>query len=188
VAVVVGDEPRVFDAAVCALPPARAADVLREAGTKTLLAFCDALAYEPIVTCYLTYPAGIRLPMAMIGMDGELGQWAFDRGALGGPPGQVAVVVSAAGRLREFEAPEMATRIHEELSALVGSLPPPSGHRVISERRATFRCTPGLTRPDHRVTGIDGVVLAGDYLLGDYPATLEAATRAGVMAAESLLA
>ena len=187
VAVETATESRVYEAAVCALPPARTADVLREAGPRALLDFCDTLAYEPIVTCYLDYPATVRLPMAMIGMDGELGQWAFDRGALGAAAGQVAVVVSAAGRLRDFAADELAARIHAELARLVKDLPAPTAHRVISERRATFRCTPGLTRPDPRATGIAQVVLAGDYLVEDYPATLEAAVRSGTAAARLLL-
>jgi len=34
----------------------------------------------------------------------------------------------------------------------------------------------------------DGVYLAGDYMDGEYPATLEAAVRSGVKAAEAVLA
>ena len=54
--------------------------------------------------------------------------------------------------------------------------------RVISEKRATFACTPGLQRPGNDV-GVGGLALAGDYTASDYPATLESAVRSGVAAA-----
>jgi len=49
--------------------------------------------------------------------------------------------------------------------------------RVLAEKRATFRCTPGLDRPPARIAR--GLVAAGDYIDGPYPATLEGAVRAG---------
>jgi uncharacterized protein with NAD-binding domain and iron-sulfur cluster len=56
---------------------------------------------------------------------------------------------------------------------------------VISEKRATFSCTPGLLRPSTE-TGLKGLVIAGDYVAGDYPATLESAVRSGIMAAQCM--
>jgi len=53
---------------------------------------------------------------------------------------------------------------------------------VISEKRATFSCTPGLVRPANDL-GVPGLALAGDYTAGDYPATLEGAVRSGIKAA-----
>ncbi|HEX7634489.1 MAG TPA: FAD-dependent oxidoreductase, partial [Noviherbaspirillum sp.] len=58
--------------------------------------------------------------------------------------------------------------------------------KVISEKRATFSCTPALLRPTV-LTGCENLVIAGDYTAGEYPATLEAAARSGVQAALSLL-
>jgi uncharacterized protein with NAD-binding domain and iron-sulfur cluster len=54
--------------------------------------------------------------------------------------------------------------------------------QVISEKRATFACTPGLDRPGNP-TGLPGLMLAGDYTASDYPATLESAVRSGLAAA-----
>jgi hydroxysqualene dehydroxylase len=48
--------------------------------------------------------------------------------------------------------------------------------KVISKKRATYACAPALTRPAN-ATGIDGLLIAGDYTTGDCPATLEAAVR-----------
>ena len=41
---------------------------------------------------------------------------------------------------------------------------------------------PALSRPANE-TGVDGLLLAGDYTDSDYPATLEAAVRSGIRAA-----
>jgi uncharacterized protein with NAD-binding domain and iron-sulfur cluster len=58
---------------------------------------------------------------------------------------------------------------------------------VIAERRATYACVPALPRPEAgRVA--PGVFLAGDYTDGEFPATLEAATRSGVTAARAVIA
>ena len=55
--------------------------------------------------------------------------------------------------------------------------------RLLTEKRATFRCTPGLQRPPASVAPC--LHAAGDYVDGPYPATLEGAVRSGVAAARS---
>ena len=58
--------------------------------------------------------------------------------------------------------------------------------QVLIEKRATFRCTPGLARPAARLaTGLWG---AGDFIEGPYPATLEGAVRSGLQAADGVIA
>jgi hypothetical protein len=56
--------------------------------------------------------------------------------------------------------------------------------KVLAEKRATFRCTPGLARPAARIA--PGLVAAGDYVEGPYPATLEAAVQSGENALRQL--
>jgi hydroxysqualene dehydroxylase len=64
--------------------------------------------------------------------------------------------------------------------------------KIITEKRATFTCTPNQLRPANR-TPSTGLWLAGDYTAGadvtqNYPATLEGAVRSGVECARLLLA
>jgi hypothetical protein len=171
---------------VCALPAWRAAALLPAALAATS-AQMQALAYEPILTCYLQYPPAVRLPRPMIGLSREISQWAFDRGQLNGPAGLIAVVVSSSGRLRGWEHEALAAAIHGELAGVVAALPAPLWHRLISEKRATFRAAPALARPPGGLL-LPGLALAGDYVDNGYPATLEGAVRSGMAAAAALLA
>jgi hypothetical protein len=47
----------------------------------------------------------------------------------------------------------------------------------VIEKQATFACTPGLLRPAQVIA--PGLLAAGDYVEGPYPATLEGAVRSG---------
>ena len=147
-----------------------------------------ALHYEPIVTVY-AMSAGCRLPEAMIALDAGAGrpvQFVFDRGQLGGPPGLLALVASGASSWldRGSEATERAA-IAQANAALARHLREPLlAMRTIVEKRATFACTPGLDRPP--MTVAPGLLAAGDYVAGPYPATLEGAIRSGVAAARDL--
>ncbi len=120
------------------------------------IAQMEALAYEPILTCYLQYPPEVRLPRPMIGLSREISQWAFDRGQLDGKAGLIAVVVSAAGRLRGAEPAQLAAAIHAELSEVVANLPAAAmaspdqrkaRHLPRRARAGTSRSRPALARP-----------------------------------------
>ena len=47
--------------------------------------------------------------------------------------------------------------------------------RLVAEKRATFRCVPGLARPPAQIA--PGLRAAADWIEGPYPATLEGAVR-----------
>jgi squalene-associated FAD-dependent desaturase len=143
--------------------------------------------WEPIVTSYLRYPAAVRLPQPMLGVDAGLAQWLFDRGVLCGQHGLIAAVISARGRHLDLPSADLERGIHEEIARIVPGLPQPLAVQTITEKRATFACVPNLQRPSAD-TGLPGLWLAGDYVAGDYPATLEAAVRSGVAAAGAVLA
>ena len=148
-----------------------------------------AFTWQPIVTCYLAYPGATLLPFPMIGLDTTKGghaQWLFDRGALCGQSGILAAVISGAGPHQALPHAALGEAIHAEIAALLPGLPAPRHTWVIEEKRATFACTPDLERPP-TATAEPNVWLAGDYVAGDYPATLEGAVRSGVAAARAIL-
>ncbi len=165
-----------FDHVVLACAPTEAARLTREIAADWSHT-AAALRYEPIVTVYL-HGGGARLaePMLALRSDGRSpAQFAFDRGQLGGPVGLLAFVISGAQPWvdRGAEATTLAT-IEQAQSALGLSLTPV---QTLTERRATFRCTPGLQRPPMRIAA--NLHAAGDHVVGPYPATLEGAVRSG---------
>lgn len=180
-------DPAPFADVVVACGPRHAASLLAtHAPLRPLAQSIDVLAHEPISTVYLQYPDAVNLPFPMLGFTAGLLQWAFDRGALSGHRGLIAGVLSASGRHEALTHPDLAAAIHGELAAALPGLPAPRWTRVITERRATFSCRPGIARPI-AVTPAAGVFLAGDYVASEYPATIESAVRSGIAAARAAL-
>ena len=192
---VTADAAETFDAVVIATAPWQAAALVRPLpGLEPVAAQLDAFAYEPISTVYLQYAAGTRLPLPFCALldapdQDRWGQFVFDRGQLdAGQDGLLAVVVSAAGDAAALAQEALAASVAAQLAAdfALPALAAPRWSRVITEKRATFACAPGLDRPANATT-LPGLVLAGDYTACDYPATLEAAVRSGGAAARLVL-
>jgi squalene-associated FAD-dependent desaturase len=135
-------------------------------------------AFEPIATVYLQFPPGTALAFPLLNMGGRLGQWVVDRGA-----GLLACVLSGHGAWEKLDDAALAGALADDL--MPGK--EVAWHKVIREKRATFSCRPGLTRPDEK-TAHPAVFLAGDYTYADYPATLEGAVRSGLRAARQAIA
>ena len=152
-----------------------------------------AISYEPIVTVYFKFDQPVRLPEAMLGQTRGLTQWFFDRQALNADShqdssraddgGLIAAVISASGPHDLLSQDDLADHVLAELTQHIPDLPLPVWRKVVTEKFATFACTPGTQRPTV-ATCHPGVFLAGDYVAGDYPATLEGAVRNGVAAAD----
>lgn len=147
-------------------------------------AAAGAFCFEPIITVYLSSP-GSRLPAPMLALrDGPdaPAQFVFDHGQLGGAPGRFAFVVSGAAPwvARGGCAEAVLAQAQREL----GWAMPPVIDRMLTEKRATFACTPGLVRPPAHIA--PGLFAAGDYVQGPYPATLEGAVRSGLAAAHGI--
>jgi squalene-associated FAD-dependent desaturase len=177
------NDAEIFSCVVIACGPHQAGQLLVQLSElDDALSRIDAFSYEPIVTCYLQYPESVSLPAPMLGFSGGIAQWVFDRGRLGGPKGLLAAVISASGAHEQLAKEELTARIEIELKAALGELPSPQWSRVITEKRATFSCAPALVRP-RVATAIPRLLLAGDYLAGEYPGSLEAAVLSGVAAA-----
>jgi squalene-associated FAD-dependent desaturase len=160
---------------------------------RTAIAQLQALEYAPITTCYLQYDPGLQLELPFYALiddeaQGRWGQFVFDRGQLAhAHAGLLAVVVSAADGAAALEQDALAASLAAQLAQDFGrpELASPAWTRVITDKRATFACTPSLARPANDL-GLPGLVLAGDYTAGDYPSTIEGAVRSGVAAARLL--
>jgi hydroxysqualene dehydroxylase len=171
-------------AVIVATQPNRVSALLGQLeGLSELRSSLAAMSYQPIVTVYSQYAAAPARSFPMIGLSGASTQWLFDRGAISGQHGLIAAVISAWARSRAQSQDALAQRVQDEIAALHPDLGTPLWHQVIEEKRATFASTPGLQRVGSR-TPIPALFLAGDYTEPEYPATLEAAVRSGLGAAE----
>jgi hypothetical protein len=135
------------------------------------------LRFEAIATVYAWAPnAGLPHPMLALRATAQApAQFVFDRGQLGGPAGLLAFVVSASSGSREELEIAVLAQAADQLAPLrLGPLQPV---RTVVEKHATFACTPGLLRPAQAIA--PGLLAAGDYVDGPYPATLEGAVRSG---------
>lgn len=185
-----------FSGVVIATGASQAATLLHDIAAQDTSQLCSQLtAFEPeaITTVYLQYDAGLRLELPFYALQDDpyshhYGQFVFDRGQLdASQAGLLAVIISASGpaaaQPQELLAEAVAVQLAVDFQR--PELGRPAWFKVITEKRATYACTPGLVRPDN-ATGLPGLVLAGDYTAGDYPATLESAVRSGVAAARLL--
>ncbi len=166
-----------FDAVICAVAPHQLDSI-----ALPFLPASAITAYEPIFTVYLCYSPHVVLPFPLLGRSSGSAHWMLDRGALGGAPGLIAAVISASGAHQAMSHDEIALKVQRELEEMTGPLPTPLWYKVIAEKFATFACQADTLRPAVR-TPLDGLYLAGDYVDGDYPATLEGAVRSGMRAA-----
>ena len=166
------------DAAVLAVPPWVARDLL------PWLRAPDA--FEAIVNLHYRVDAA---PVDAVGEAGFLGliggtaEWIFIK------PGIVSITISAANRLVDRSAEDLAAAIWPEVCAALGLAGEMPRVRVVKERRATFAATAAqqALRPPAR-TQFANLALAGDWTDTGLPATIEGAIRSGRTAAEVLAA
>jgi squalene-associated FAD-dependent desaturase len=173
-----------FDRVLLAAPAWESARLARGSSSLQAIAWAeqaDALDHEAIATIYLRGAPG--LPGAALRAlrpgAGAPAQFVFDRGALGGPAGLAALVVSASEGTRETIEAQTLEQARVQLG-WHAAVPV----RTIVEKRATFACTPGVRRPPIDVA--PGLGACGDYVEGPYPATLEGAVLSGRAAAAAL--
>ena len=132
------------------------------------------------------------MPGPIARLDDAPGQWVIDRpdvvrAARRDVAQVLAVVISANGPHMTMSHDDLARATDAQLRALRPALPPCVWSFVIAEKRATYACTPDRPRAGGPRFA-PGVYLAGDYVNEEFPATLEAAARSGVAAAEALMA
>lgn len=166
-----------------------------------------AFGYEPIITVTLRCPgARLAAPMVQLAESATApAQYAFDQDQIRAtarshprtPDDPHTVGLSALFTFVISGAAPWLGRPHDQIASAViaqagAALRPSIGRapieliRIVTEKRATFRCTPGLVRPPAVLA--PGLLAAGDYIDGPYPATLEGAVRAGRAAVDLIRA
>ena len=118
-----------------------------------------------------------------VGIIGGTAEWVFRK------PDILSVTVSAADRLVDRSAEELAPLLWRDVAAAFG-LPedPMPVWQIVKEKRATFAATPDqIKRRPGTATRWPNLVLAGDWTDTGLPATIEGAIRSGFKAADRLL-
>lgn len=169
------------DAVILACPAPEAARLTRELHP-VWSAQAQALRHTVISTVYAwSHEARLRAPMLALPSSARCpAQFAFDRGQLdatGQSRGLLAFVVSASTGEREDIEARVLQQAQEQLGLVLQPV------QTIVEKRATFACTPGLSRPPASIG--PALRACGDYVAGPYPATLEGAVRSGIAAAQA---
>lgn len=177
-------EPR-FDAVIVATGPQHVARLLpQQTGLVTAL---GELCYEPITTLHFDFSyvfPGVEPASPMRMLDGEPGQWLFWH-ALPQGRWRASVVISAHHR----DGGETLL-VAQALAQLRRSytLPCPLWQMIITEKRATYACTPRTATALRQLPNQVGAIhFAGDWCVPELPATLEAAVIAGERAAGAVL-
>lgn len=185
------------DAPAAARSMDRAAEAAQQQGQDALAAalarwvhLAAGLRFTAITTVYAWAP-GVRLARPMLALRPQPNpvrapaQFVFDRGQLmphdPAQQGLLAFVISASQGGREALQASVLHQAQQQLR-LSGLHPV----QTVIEKRATFACRPGVQRPPLAVA--QGLFVAGDYTESPYPATLEAAVRSGLAAADLALA
>ncbi len=179
-----------FDAVLLATSASDAAKLLTESASTAPESIANhitnwstavaALQFEAIATVYAwRAEACLSAPMlALHSAPAAPAQFVFDRGQLDGPAGLLAFVVSASMLPREALQSQVLQQARDQLGLTLQPV------QTVVEKRATFACTPGLSRPQQAIA--PGLLACGDYVAGPYPATLEGAVRSGLQAVAQL--
>ncbi|TVR96969.1 MAG: amine oxidase [Rhodospirillales bacterium] len=163
------------DGVVLAVPPSAAQELVPGQAVP--------IGSNAIVNGHFRLPDAAETPV-IIGLIGGFSHWLFVRRDI------ASVTISAADRVVDLPAPDIAARMWPEVCAALGrplSAMPPT--RIVKERRATFAQTPAnLGRRPAARTSWRNLILAGDWTDTGLPATIEGSVASGERAAAAILA
>jgi squalene-associated FAD-dependent desaturase len=116
--------------------------------------------------------------LPILGLVGGTVDWIFLRERI------ASVTVSAADALAARGNDELAELLWRDVAAALGLADEPlPAHRIIKEKRATFKQSPAQLRKRRGpATDYENLFLAGDWTDTGYPATIESAVRSGLAA------
>ena len=186
VRVTVRDDVQEFDQVVIATGPQHVSRLLNdEPSTLTVARTLSELKYEPITTLHFEFGwVTLTVATGMLMLDTNPGQWLFWQRLPNGH-WRASVVISAHHRMQSETELTLATLAQLRRSY---QLPEPTWRIVVTEKRATYACTPDQTRMLTALPKRVGKLLfAGDWCYPELPATLEAAVISGEHAARLIL-
>ena len=133
------------------------------------------------------------MPGPIARLDDAPGQWVLDRpdilsAAPRGPSAiaqMLAVVISASGPHMALPHAELVRAVDAQLRRLQPALPPCAWSLVDRREARDLRVHARRAAAGWGRALPPGIYLAGDYVDDEYPATLEAAVRSGIAAAEA---
>ena len=137
--------------------------------------------FRAILNAHYRTAAPADAPL-FVGLVGGTAEWVFRKREV------LSVTVSAADRLMDTAAEELARLLWRDVARAYGVPPEPMPPwQIVKERRATFAATPAQVarRPKTR-TAHENLMLAGDWTDTGLPATIEGAIRSGFAAAAAL--
>ncbi len=177
------------DRYVLAVPFERVLDLLPDSWQgESYFARIGKLQPSPITSVHLWFdrPVTVLRHAALVDC---LGHWIFNRGETSPGEFYLQVVISASRQLRDLGRAETERRIAEEVWKLfpIARSARILRARTVTEHTATFSAVPGVDafRPN-QLSPIRNMVLAGDWTLTDWPATMESAVRSGELAAGAI--
>ncbi|HLJ18542.1 MAG TPA: hydroxysqualene dehydroxylase HpnE, partial [Stellaceae bacterium] len=138
--------------------------------------------FRAILNAHYRIAAPADAPL-FVGLVGGTAEWVFRKRDV------LSVTVSAADRLMDTAAEELARLLWRDVVRAYGVPPEPMPPwQIVKERRATFAATPAQVarRPKTR-TAYENLVLAGDWTDTGLPATIEGSIRSGFAAAAALV-
>jgi len=153
----------------------------------------EKLGLSSITTIHLWFNRRF-LPLEHAALVGGLGHWVFRKTWAGPEDPYCQVLISASDHLLMESADSLIQQAASELFRFFPESKPNTPRaqlirgRVVREKNATFRQTPGmdLWRPGNRLPR-KNITLAGDYTRTGWPATMEGAVRSGLLASHDCL-
>lgn len=175
------------DRVILSVPPERVVrmidpDVAARDGRFTRL---GEITHSPILGVHMTFDRPV-VPMHSAVLVERPTQWVFRKDTEGR---KIHAVISGADEWVALSEQQITERVMADLRQC---FPDAADAKVLSsrpvkEKLATFAPTPEVEAIRPATVGDSGVILAGDYVQTGWPATMEGATRSGMMAAAAVL-
>tara|TARA_Y100001933_G_scaffold265218_1_gene337214 strand:+ start:12892 stop:14289 length:1398 start_codon:yes stop_codon:yes gene_type:complete len=176
---------------VCTVPFDRCAKLCNDAMLKadSRLKPLGQFGVSPIIGIHIWF-SHVVMNLPHMALTQSPLHWIFNKDTDGAGWQHLHGVISAADDLVSLSADQIKDMVVEEMRKVlpkVGTLEPVQ-YRVVKEKRATFRLSPGIDDIRPGPTGaIDNLILAGDWTDSGWPATMEGAARSGYRAAGAIL-